>query len=217
MSAFLGVISILAMLVFLVIAITMAVKKRPVKKYLIGLAAGFVLFIIAVAIPSEPTKPTTSSQQEAAPATTQQPEVEATKTPAPVPSPPPTPSETPEEYKNSCQKILYDDLARDTEKFVGKKSTLTGEVIQVMESGNSVQMRVNITKKGSSNYTYWSDTIFIDYTRKSDEARILEDDIIQVWGPVIGRLKYESTMGQEITIPHVTAKYLSVIKKRPAQ
>lgn len=130
---------------------------------------------------------------------------------------PQTPPETPEQFKESCQKILFDDLARDTEKYSGKRFTCTGEVIQVLEQGNNVSMRVNITQKGSGNYKYWSDTILVNYIKTTDESRILEKDVIQLWGSVIGRKSYKAVMGQEITLPEVAAKYVTVVQKRPAQ
>ena len=100
------------------------------------------------------------------------------------------PTETREQFQTACEKISYDDLARDTEKYVGKRVTLTGEVIQVLERGNNVTMRVNVTKKGTSQFAYWTDTVLVTYARSPNESRILENDIIQLWGTVKGRTTY---------------------------
>ncbi|MCL5289783.1 MAG: hypothetical protein M1489_01895 [Firmicutes bacterium] len=56
MSAFLGFVSMVAMLVFLILTIIMFIKKKPFKKHLIVLAAGFVLFLVAIAITPESVK-----------------------------------------------------------------------------------------------------------------------------------------------------------------
>lgn len=127
------------------------------------------------------------------------------------------PTETMEQFKATCEKISSDDLARDTEKYVGKRVVLTGEVIQVLEKDNNVTMRVNVTKKGTPEFTYWEDTVLVEYTRPSNESRILEEDIIQFWGTVEGRITYEAIFGQEVTLPEIGAKYITVVQKRPSQ
>jgi uncharacterized membrane protein YcgQ (UPF0703/DUF1980 family) len=127
------------------------------------------------------------------------------------------PTETMEQFKATCEKISSDELLRDTEKYVGKRVVLTGEVIQVLEKDNNVTMRVNITEKGTSQFTYWEDTIIVEYTRPSNESRILEEDIIQFWGTVKGRITYKAIFGQEVTLPEIAAKYITVVQKRPSQ
>ena len=66
----------------------------------------------------------------------------------------------------------------------GKPVKVTGEVIQSMKStyGNSVTLRVNITKWGTYS-TYYKDTVYVTYTYPDSSAeRILEDDIITIYG-----------------------------------
>ncbi|MEN3009069.1 hypothetical protein [Pseudothermotoga sp.] len=127
------------------------------------------------------------------------------------------PPESPEQFKATCEEISYDELARDTERYVGKRVTLTGEVIQVLEKGNNVIMRVNVTKKDAFLFSYWTDTILVEYTRPPNESRILEEDIVQLWGTVKGRITYKAIFGQEVTLPAVDAKYITVVQKRPSQ
>lgn len=67
---------------------------------------------------------------------------------------------------------------------------------------------MNITK---NQYGYWEDTIYVDYERKSaNESRILEDDIITLYGELNGIKKYIAVLGNEISIPHFVAKYINV-------
>ena len=57
--------------------------------------------------------------------------------------------------------------------------------------------------RGSS----WSDTIFVDYRANStSDARILEGDVIQLWGEFVGIKSYKAVLGQTIQIPHVVAR-----------
>lgn len=106
------------------------------------------------------------------------------------------------QYKSQCNEISYSDLAHSTEKYISKKVKLTGQVIQVQESGNSVVIRVNITK---DKYGIYSDTVWVNYTMKSGDSHIIENDIINIWGSVNGRKTYSTILGSSVTIPEITA------------
>lgn len=114
-----------------------------------------------------------------------------------------------EDYMKSCQEISYEKLARYPEKYKGTKVKLTGEVIQVIESSwtDSINLRVNVTK---DEYGYWDDTVLVDYTYKKEGTKILEDDIITMYGQSEGTESYESVLGATITIPYVTAEYIII-------
>ena len=115
-----------------------------------------------------------------------------------------TPEEIAANYKAKCQAYSYDEIARDPDKYLGTYGKYTGKVIQVLEDGTDVQLRVNITQ---GKYTY-EDTIYVSYTRTSGESRILEDDIITIYGQNGGTISYEAVSGATITIPLVFAKYI---------
>lgn len=94
--------------------------------------------------------------------------------------------------------IAYDDLARETERYVGSTVHFLGEVVQVIEGeGLDAVLRVNVTKS-----TYgWQDTVWVNY----EGPRLLEDDIVEFWGVVRGRRSYTSIWGATITIPEIDA------------
>ena len=106
------------------------------------------------------------------------------------------------QYKSQCTSIPYSDLAHSTEKYVNKKVAVTGQVVQVQESGNSVILRVNMTK---DQYGVYEDTIWVNYTMKSGESHIIENDIINIWGSVKGRRTYSTVLGSSMTIPEIDA------------
>lgn len=113
-----------------------------------------------------------------------------------------------EAFQKECKSYSYDKIARDPDQYLGKKAVFKGEVIQVMESGNTVALRVNITK---GKYGIWDDTIYVQYTKaSSDESRILEDDIVTMYGYLSGMKTYETVMGSTLTIPAFEALYISV-------
>ena len=106
------------------------------------------------------------------------------------------------QYKSQCTSISYNDLAHSTEKFVNKKVAITGQVVQVQESGNLVILRVNMTK---DQYGVYEDTIWVNYTMKSGNSHIIENDVINIWGSVKGRRTYSTILGSSMTIPEINA------------
>lgn len=118
-----------------------------------------------------------------------------------------SPEEIEAQYKSECTSYSYNTIARDPDAYMFTYGKYTGEIIQVLEDGNDLQLRVNITKE---RYGY-SDTIFVFYTRKEGESRLLENDIITIYGMNMGTISYESVLGATITIPSVYAEYIDLM------
>lgn len=112
------------------------------------------------------------------------------------------------EYKASCSTIDFKTLSRNPDKYIGNRYTFTGEVIQVMEesSSNTVHLRLDITK---TSYGY-SDTIYVVGELDNSGDRILEDDIITIWGDCGGLYSYESVLGSTVTLPRIDMRYYSI-------
>lgn len=112
-----------------------------------------------------------------------------------------------QEFKKSCKKYSFEQLARNPDKMKDKKVKVTGEVIQVSEGIYTNGLRVNITK---NEYDWYEDTIYVTYVPEEGKDKILEDDIITVWGTAEGEYSYTSVMGATITLPYVSAEYLEI-------
>lgn len=104
----------------------------------------------------------------------------------------------PEQYKASCVSYSYDELARNPDSYVGQNIVFRGQVIQVLEDSGAVTMRVNVTE---GSYGIWDDTVMAYYEYSEGESRILEDDIITMYGSFGGLYTYESVLGASITVP----------------
>lgn len=118
--------------------------------------------------------------------------------PAPAPRATATPRLSAAEIKSQAKTVSYDALARNTESYQGSIVYYRGEVAQVQESGGSrAVLRVNVTRDGR----WWSDTVWVNYTGE----RLLNDDIIDLWGTVKGRRTYRAVLGNSITIPEIDA------------
>lgn len=110
-------------------------------------------------------------------------------------------------FKESCNYYTYNEIARNPEKYIGEKAVFTGEVIQTIEDGNRYILRVDVTPTRYS----WTDTVYVYYTKRdSSEGRILEDDIITMYGELTGTTTYETVMGASVTIPAMLASYIEI-------
>ncbi len=114
-------------------------------------------------------------------------------------------------FISSCQTYTFEQMARNPDNFKGTNVKVTGEVVQALYGSSSVDLRINITKKGTYS-TYYTDTIYVVYEPKPGEDKILEDDIITVYGTSKGDYSYTSTIGSKITLPLIDAKYIMLQK-----
>lgn len=126
-----------------------------------------------------------------------------------VEEPEPEPVETKEDYVKTCSTYTFKEIARNPNNYKGKRAKIVGEVIQVQESGNEVTLRINMTRKNG----YYEDTIMAGYAYANDnEDRILEGDIITIYGELYGTVTYTSVLGSDITVPAIKTKYLEIKK-----
>jgi hypothetical protein len=111
-----------------------------------------------------------------------------------------------DEVKQSAIEVDYDDLMRYNEDYVDKTIYTRGKVIQVMEkSGNKYFLRINVNNNGYS----WKDTIAVWYVGD----RLLEDDIVDVWGEIKGIYTYKALLGNQVSIPEIDSLYLELVEK----
>ena len=116
-----------------------------------------------------------------------------------------------EQFKESCQTYTFEQMARNPNNFKGTNVKVVGEVVQVMSDSNSTNLRVNITKTGTYT-TYYTDTIYVAYQPEAGEDKILEGDIITIYGTSQGDCSYTTVLGATVTLPNIDAKYITINK-----
>ena len=100
--------------------------------------------------------------------------------------------------------VLYDDLFRNNEDYINKIIYFEGKVIQVQKQyGDVYHLRI------SSNDNSFDDVIWVSYAG----PRILNNDVVGVYGTVKGIISYNAVLGQTIEIPEIDSLYLDVIKE----
>lgn len=98
-------------------------------------------------------------------------------------------------------------ISRDPNAYKGKNYKFSGKVVQVMEESydSYTLTAMRIATKGN-----YDNVVYVFYLRPNDEARILEDDRVTVYGECKGLYSYTSTMGKEITLPQFMAESVSL-------
>ena len=154
------------------------------------------------------TAAATVTTAEATTTTTEAPTTTTTEAPATTTTEAPTTTtaESKESYMEKCKSYDFKEIARNPEQHKGEFAVLNGEVIQVMEEGGDYMLRVNITKGEYS----WTDTIMVYYEGDGDNNRILEDDIITMYGQLAGMYTYTTVMGSENSVPLLYAEYVDI-------
>lgn len=111
--------------------------------------------------------------------------------------------------KESCSSIPYNEFARNPDGFNGKKVFLSGQIIQIMENGKNLALRVNVNENNSHN-----NTIYVLYTLKEDEKRLLDSDQVNIWGVLKGIETYQTIFGSSVSIPRIEAFAIELIEKK---
>ena len=105
---------------------------------------------------------------------------------------------------NSYEEYSYEQLARNPSAIKGNKVKVTGEIMQVISNG----LLVSITYNGY----FYTDEIFVKYTQKNGKDKLLENDIITVYGIADGEYSYYTVLGAEKTVPRINSKSIKLNK-----
>lgn len=110
-------------------------------------------------------------------------------------------AEATEQKKGYETGISYDNLARHPNDYEGKKVKFKGKVLQVLENNGETQIR--LATKNSGYGIYYEDVILGFFPSNIIDYRVLENDIITVYGVSMNLYTYDAVMGNSVTIPLV--------------
>ena len=114
------------------------------------------------------------------------------------------------DYKKQCKRYYYSEIARYPDMYKGMDGVVRGQVLQVIEYGNEIDLRVSISQ---SKYGGWDTGKFI-YVSCDKSAtggiRILEEDIVSVYGKLAGLFTYTTVRDTRVTVPSIDAKIVEL-------
>lgn len=124
------------------------------------------------------------------------------------------------EFIDSCETIDYSTLARNPDNYKGEHLKYTGQVIQVLDSksvfNKTTTLRVNVTAEDNEfadGGKLWKDTIICAVTIPEGGDRILEKDVIDLYGVCEGLYTYETVLGNNESVPRIDIEYYTIHEK----
>lgn len=133
--------------------------------------------------------------------------VKVVDTVVPTPVPTPVPTVSAEQAKREAITVTYDDLLRDSENYIGKIVYFRLGAIQVNDYGNGEYLIITVPL--DSNEYPTANPIQVLYKGK----RIINGDMIDVWGRMQGVENYITVQGGQQAAPKLDALYIEVVKK----
>lgn len=115
-------------------------------------------------------------------------------------------------YISKCKQYKYKQLKRNPDNYLGKKIKISCKVQQVLVDGDTRYYNVATNNEYD---TYLGDNMVICDTRDNpDELKILEDDVITVYGEFEG-LENETSalLGTESEYPKINMEYVKLISE----
>lgn len=92
-----------------------------------------------------------------------------------------------DDYKAECQTVDYKELCRYPEKYEGTKIAVKVKVSQIIDANFSGSEKAWRTYTDNSGYGFYADDEYYMLDKRGDDAvKILEDDIITVYGEFTG-------------------------------
>ncbi len=94
--------------------------------------------------------------------------------------------------------ITYDQLARTPDDYKDEKVKFQGKVLQILEDADHDYIHMRLAVNGS-----YDDVLYCEYKKNIVSQRVLEDDVITIYGVSYGLYSYDTAIGSKVTIPAV--------------
>lgn len=114
-----------------------------------------------------------------------------------------------DDYKAECQTVDYKELCRYPEKYEGTKISVKVKVSQIIDANFSGSEKAWRTYTDNSGYGFYADDEYYMLDKRGGDAvKILEDDIITVYGEFTGLEKITRALTSTTDeLPRIEVKY----------
>lgn len=120
-----------------------------------------------------------------------------------------------DEYKAKCVEVDYKDLCRYPERYSHKKIKIKAKIQQVMDSSLLNSSKTYRVQTDTSGYGwYLDDEYFVTDKRTSGSVKLLEDDVIVIYGEFSGMEKVTRALTWTTDeVPGIQMKYAELVKE----
>lgn len=118
-----------------------------------------------------------------------------------------------DDYKAECQTVDYKELCRYPEKYEGTKIVVKVKVSQIIDANFSGSEKAWRTYTDNSGYGFYADEEYYMLDKRGGDAvKILEDDIITVYGEFTGLEKITRALTSATDeLPRIEVKYADLV------
>lgn len=118
-----------------------------------------------------------------------------------------------DDYKAECQSVDYKELCRYPEKYEGTKIVVKVKVSQIIDANFSGNEKAWRTYTDNSGYGFYADDEYYMLDKRGGDAvKILEDDIITVYGEFTGLEKITRALTSTTDeLPRIEVKYADLV------
>lgn len=120
-----------------------------------------------------------------------------------------------DDYKAECQTVDYKELCRYPEKYEGTKVAVKVKVSQIIDANFSGSEKAWRTYTDNSGYGFYADDEYYMLDKRGGDAvKILEDDIITVYGEFTGLEKITRALTSTTDeLPRIEVKYADLVEE----
>lgn len=118
-----------------------------------------------------------------------------------------------DDYKAECQSVDYKELCRYPEKYEGTKIVVKVKVSQIIDANFSGSEKAWRTYTDNSGYGFYADDEYYMLDKRGGDAvKILDDDIITVYGEFTGLEKVTRALTSTTDeLPRIEVKYADLV------
>lgn len=119
-----------------------------------------------------------------------------------------------DDYKAECQTVDYKELCRYPEKYEGTKIAVKVKVSQIIDANFSGSEKAWRTYTDNSGYGFYADDEYYMLDKRGGDAvKILDDDIITVYGEFTGLEKITRALTSTTDeLPRIEVKYADLVE-----
>ena len=120
-----------------------------------------------------------------------------------------------DDYKAECQAVDYKELCRYPEKYEGTKIVVKVKVSQIIDANFSGSEKAWRAYTDNSGYGFYADDEYYMLDKRGGDAvKILEDDIITVYGEFTGLEKITRALTSTTDeLPRIEVKYADLVEE----
>lgn len=106
------------------------------------------------------------------------------------------------EYKEEAKTIPYGQLEKNPDDYAGQIVHYQGKIFNIREEDGKTMAQIEVTE---GDYGFWSDQIMVTY---DGTTPYVENDVVNVYGTVVGKEDYKSVANYNMSAPLVKADYI---------